>query len=176
MKTINILLIMIITNQSMTIFNFNKTSDINNWQIVTDVVMGGLSSATISINEKGNGIFKGSVSLENNGGFSSVRHRFKRINTSEYSKIVLKIKGDGKSYKFRIKEKVSDPHSYITTFHTTKDWETIKIPLDELFPSFRGRKLDMPNYNKKAIAEITFLIANKKAENFKLEISSIILE
>ena len=81
MKPLILLLILIMTNQSMTIFNFNKTSNINNWQVVDDVVMGGLSSGTFSINQQGNGIFKGAVSLENNGGFSSVRYRFNKIST-----------------------------------------------------------------------------------------------
>lgn len=176
MKTVILLSTMIMTNQSITLFNFNKTSNITNWQVVDDVVMGGVSSGTFSINENGNGIFKGTVSLKNNGGFSSVKYRFKEIRTKEYSKIVLRVKGDGKNYQFRVKEKSSDSHSYITTFHTSKEWETIRIPLSELFPSFRGRKLDKPNYDKKAIEEIAFLIANKKAERFNLEIDSILLE
>jgi NADH dehydrogenase [ubiquinone] 1 alpha subcomplex assembly factor 1 len=176
MKTITLLLVMVMTNQSMTLFNFNKTSNINHWHVVDDVVMGGVSSGTFSINEIGNGVFKGAVSLENNGGFSSVRYRFKEISTKEYSKIVLRVKGDGKNYQFRVKEKSSDSHYYITTFHTTKEWKTIRIPLSQLFPSFRGRKLDKPNFDKETIAEIAFLIANKKAEKFNLEIDYILLE
>ena len=176
MKSITFLLIMIMTNQSMTIFNFNKTSNIKDWQVVDDVVMGGISSGMFSINKKGNGVFTGNISLENNGGFSSVRSRFKEISTKINSKIVLRIKGDGKNYQFRVKEKSSDSHSYITTFQTSKEWETINIPLSELFPSYRGRKIDLPNFDKNGIAEIGFLIANKKTEKFNLEIDSIVLE
>ncbi len=176
MKYVILLLIMTMANQSMTIFNFNKTSKIKDWQVVDDVVMGGMSSGMFSINEKGHGVFNGAVSLKKNGGFSSVRYRFKGISTKAYSKIVLTIKGDGKNYQFRVKEKSSDSHSYITTFQTSNEWETINIPLSELYPSFRGRKLDMPNFDKDGISEIAFLISNKKTENFNLQIDSIVLE
>ena len=45
-----------------------------------------------------------------------------------------------------------------------------------MFPAFRGNTLNIPNYPIKVLAEITFLIANKKAESFQLEIDSIVLE
>ena len=160
----------------MTIFNFNKSSTINNWQVVNDDVKGGRSLGSFSLDEDGHGVFQGQISLENNGGFSSVRYRFGEMNTKEYSKVVLRIKGDGKKYQFRIKEKSSDFHSYITTFQTTQEWETISLELSDMSPSFRGNKLDMPNYDKQGLEEIAFLIANKKTEGFKLELDNIVLE
>ena len=45
-----------------------------------------------------------------------------------------------------------------------------------MYPTFRGKKLDISNYNVDNIEEIAFLIANKKAEDFKLEIDSIVLK
>ena len=105
---LSILLITIIcTMQSMKIFDFNKTSNIDNWKVIDDVVMGGKSSGTFYLNKEGKGVFKGSVSLENNGGFSSVKYQFKEIKIKQYSKIVLKIKGDGKTYQFRLKSALS---------------------------------------------------------------------
>ena len=163
------------TMQSATIFDFNKTSDTSNWNIVDDVVMGGRSSGTFHLNKEGNGVFEGRVSLENNGGFSSLRYRFKKMNTKQYSKIILKVKGDGKTYQFRVKSKSSDYYSYITYFNTTKDWETIELSLSDMYPAFRGRKLNISNYDDEGIEEIAFLIGNKKAEAFKLEIDSIVL-
>ena len=43
------------------------------WRIVNDGVMGGLSKGNISFTDGGTMVFKGNLSLENNGGFSSVR-------------------------------------------------------------------------------------------------------
>jgi hypothetical protein len=85
----------------------------------------------------------------------------------------MRVKGDGKNYQFRVKHKARDYQSYITTFSTSGEWETIEIPLGKLYPSFRGRVLDMPNFNHSNLTEFTFLIANKKAETFELLIDSV---
>ena len=42
-----------------------------------------------------------------------------------------------------------------------------------MYPSWRGMKLDMPNYPGESMEEIAFLIANYKAEQFRLEIKEI---
>ena len=171
-----ILLIFLITQTSMTLFNFDSKSDISNWRIVDDVVMGGRSNGDFKINDSGNGIFLGDVSLENNGGFSMVQYGFDTKKVSNYTKVCIKLKGDGKTYQFRIKENNSDYYSYVTSFETSKDWETIEIPFNSMYPAFRGRKLDAANYSGEQMEMIAFLIGNKKAEAFNLEIDSIILK
>lgn len=176
MKSIFILILIAVTMQSTTIFDFNETSITTHWNIVDDVVMGGRSSGTFYLDKVGNGVFEGRVSLENNGGFSSLRYRCKEISTTSYSKVILKVKGDGKTYQFRIKTKSSDYYSYIASFETTEEWQTIELPLAGMYPAFRGRKLDIPNYDGNSIEEIAFLIGNKKAENFILKIDDIVLK
>jgi len=160
----------------MTLFNFDSKSDISNWRIVDDVVMGGRSNWYFKINDSGNGIFLGDVSLENNGGFSMVQYGFDTKKVSNYTKVCIKLKGDGKTYQFRIKENNSDYYSYVTSFETSKDWETIEITFNSMYPAFRGRKLDDANYSGEQMEMIAFLIGNKKAEAFNLEIDSIILK
>ncbi len=155
------------------IFDFNKESDIQEWVIVDDVVMGGRSSGKISLNEEGHGVFEGEVSLENNGGFSSVRYRTGRIAVKDHSKVVVRLKGDGKEYQFRIKGDTGDEYSYVVPFSTSGKWEEIEIELKDMYPTFRGRKLDMPNFSNDHFEEIAFLIGNKKKEKFKLVIDRI---
>ena len=140
---------------------------------VDDVVMGGKSSGTFNLNTDGFGVFEGSISLDNNGGFSSVRYRFEKTLVKEYSTVHIKLRGDGKKYQFRIKAKSGDYYSYISPFQTTGEWQEIEIPLKEMYPSFRGRKLDQPNFSDDYIEEITFLIGNKKEEDFQLLIAKI---
>ena len=158
---------------SMVLFDFNSNSDLTNWTIVDDVVMGGQSNGQFEINQDGQGVFSGMVSLENNGGFSSVRYDCGQLNIEDYSKVVIRLKGDGKSYQFRTKTDNKDQHSYIFTFETSLDWEIIEIPLSEMEPRFRGRKLNMPNYPAEILEEIAILIGNKKNESFRLEIDFI---
>jgi hypothetical protein len=92
----------------------------------------------------------------------------------EYTSIVIKLQGDGKEYQFRIKSNSGDYYSYIAPFSTSG--EEIVIPLKDMYPSFRGRKLNQPNFSKDSIEEITLLIGNKKKEEFKLLIDKIELK
>lgn len=155
------------------LFDFNKTENIDDWRVINDGVMGGLSQAKFSLNSEGHGFFRGKVSLDNNGGFSSVRYRFETIDSSKFSKIQIRLKGDGKSYQFRVKADASQRYSYIATIETSGEWETLTIKFSEMYPAFRGRLLDIHNYSGKEMTEIAFLIGNKKEENFALEIDYI---
>lgn len=170
------LLLLFIFMSDTIIYDFNKNSSPKDWLIVDDGVMGGVSQGKFSIDADGNGVFSGTVSLENNGGFSSVRHQFDKVNSTKDSKVLIRLKGDGKEYQFRIKDKSNSYYSYITTFKTSGNWETIEIKLSDLYPSFRGRKLNLPNFNSNSFEEIVFLIANKKNETFKLTLDKIELK
>lgn len=158
---------------STIIYDFHNDLNAADWQIVNDGVMGGMSEGKFKIDQDGNGLFYGNVSTENNGGFSSVRHEFPALKVNTDSKVILTLKGDGKDYQFRIKDKLSNSHSYITTFSTNGDWQEIEIPLADLQASFRGQKLSMPNFNKTSFEEIRFLIGNKKDESFELVLDKI---
>jgi len=158
------------------IFNFTKEANLSSWQVIDDGVMGGRSQGNFAINEEGNAVFEGTVSLDNYGGFSSVRHRLLEKDISKYTKVLLRIKGDGKKYQFRIKEKRRDYYSYITTFQTTNEWQTITLEMHQMYPAFRGRTLNMDNLKPNKIEEIAILIGNKKAEQYRLEIDSISLQ
>ncbi len=176
MNFINIFLPFLLFSSGMVLVDFDKNADLSQWYVVDDVVMGGRSSGSFEINESGNAVFQGKVSLENNGGFSSVRYLFDSQKVSDYKKAVIYLKGDGKKYQFRVKSSRYDRHSYIYTFQTSGDWQTIEIPLGEMIPSFRGFRLNIPNYPIEHLEEIAFLIGNKKPESFRLELDKIILE
>jgi hypothetical protein len=161
---------------STIIYDFNKDSSPRDWRVIDDGVMGGQSQGRFAIDADGNGVFQGSISLENNGGFSSVRYQFDKIQVTKDNTISIRLKGDGKDYQFRVKDKNNAYYSYIITFKTTGEWQTINIKLSDLYPSFRGRKLDLPNFNSDSFEEIVFLIGNKKNESFKLVLDKIELK
>lgn len=160
----------------MTIFDFNKLSNTKDWRIINDAVMGGKSNSDFRLDTNGHGVFEGAVSLENNGGFAMVQYSFdvKKVNT--FSKVKMRLKGDGKTYQFRIKTNTDDYYSYVASFDTSGDWETIIIPFSSMYPAFRGKKLDAINYPGEQLELIAFLIGNKKAEDFKLKIDNIVLD
>jgi hypothetical protein len=158
------------------LYDFDKNASAKDWRIIDDVVMGGESNGRFLIDAEGHGVFQGAVSTENNGGFSSVRHQFDKLETTKNSKVLIRLKGDGKDYQFRIKDKNSNYFSYITTFKTSGEWETVEIKLADLYPSFRGRKLNLPNFDAASFEEIVFLIGNGKNESFKLMLDKIEFE
>lgn len=159
-----------------TIYDFSKEVKPAGWLIINDGVMGGLSRGNISIDEKGNGVFWGHVSLENNGGFSLARLNVPTLNATGFTKIVLEVKGDSKRYQFRLKEKKGQMHSFVHFFETNGDWQTIEIPFEKLRPTFRGRALNLPEFAGDQIEEIGLLIGNKKEEDFKIKIRTISLQ
>jgi hypothetical protein len=157
----------------MTLYDYNSDSKANDWIIVDDIVMGGRSDGNFYINKNGHGVFEGYISLENNGGFSSVRHECQTIDVSEFSKIRLHVKGDGNTYQLRIKSDRNNYYSYAAYFQSDNNWGTIDIPFEALIPVFRGRNLNMPNFPGETIEEIGILIGNKKAQTFKLILDKI---
>lgn len=166
-------LLLILNFMTTTIYDFDTNRPAKDWRVVDDVVMGGRSEGHFELNSKGHGHFYGQVSLENNGGFSSIRHSLETTSVEENSKLVIRLKGDGKRFQFRFKAKAGDYYSYIQYFETSGEWQEISLPLHEFYPSFRGRKLDLPNFDQSQIEELAFLIANKKAEPFSLLIDKI---
>lgn len=155
------------------IFDFNKDASINSWFMTNDNVMGGVSTSQIKLDDNGNGVFFGSVSTENNGGFVMTRLLTDVKINPKFTKIVLRVKGDGKQYQLRLKSERKQRFWYVQKFQTTNKWQTVELKLTEFYPSFRGYQLDRPNFSSEDIKEVAILIGNKKDENFKLEIDYI---
>jgi hypothetical protein len=158
------------------IYSFTAQTKVNEWRIVNDGVMGGISKSSLVLTDAGHGQFSGHVSLANNGGFASIQLNTAIKLAEEKKFIVLRVKGDGKAYEFRLKGDISQSESYVHQFTTTGEWENIKLPIGDFYPQFRGRKLNIPNFNFKSIEQVSFLIANKQEEDFKLLIDWIGLE
>lgn len=178
MKVLTIFLLILLSFyiSDNTIFDFNKRSNLSDWRVIDDSVMGGLSQGSITLNKDGHAVYSGYVTTENNGGFSSIRYNFGAKDVSEFNFVVLKVKGDGKPYQFRLKQNKYNRYSYINYFNTSGKWQEVKISLKSFYPSFRGYRLNRPNFSGDKIEEIAILIGNKKKEDFQLLIDSIKLE
>ena len=158
------------------IYTFSTQTNIKEWRIVNDDVMGGISKSSLVLTDAGHGQFSGHVSLANNGGFASIQLNTTLKLAEEKKFIILRIKGDGKRYEFRLKGENSQSESYVHQFATSGEWENLKLAISEFYPQFRGRKLNIPNFNFKSIEQLCFLISNKQEEDFELLIDWIGLE
>ena len=160
----------------LVIVDFRNGMDLSRWEVEDDVIMGGRSQGTFSINDDGHAVFSGYVSLDNDGGFSSVQHYFDPIDVSRYRSAYLRLKGDGKCYQFLVESERNKRHYYVYDFQTSHEWQTVRVPLAEMYPVYRGDRLAIPNYSGQTMAMVRFLIGNKKPESFRLEIDRIWLE
>ncbi|WP_394971348.1 CIA30 family protein [uncultured Croceitalea sp.] len=173
MKLILILFFLTSIMSSQTIVNFKENPTTKNWSVIDDVVMGGRSTGRFELTNDDCGKFYGEVSIENNGGFSSVKYDMETIKVAPKNKIRIRLKGDGKTYQFRVKANKKEYYNYITEFKTTGEWQILELLLADLYPTFRGRKLNLPDFNKNTIEELRFLIGNKKEQKFELILESI---
>ena len=164
---------MTLITSSYTLFDFDKESNLSDWTIVNDGVMGGVSQSDMIINTDGNALFSGKISLDYNGGFASVRYNPKTIDVKDYSKIVIRCKGPANTYQVRAKSSRRERHSYIEYIDVSEDWQEIEVNMAMMYPAFRGYEMDMPNYPKEVLDEFAILIGNKKYEDFELEIDWI---
>ncbi len=158
------------------IIDFSNTASWEPWMPVNDVVMGGVSSSEISATDSGTAVFRGTVSLENNGGFASVRSGPAEFDMEGYDGIRLRVRGDGSDYRLRLRTTDSfDGVAYQQTFGTTAgEWITVDIPFADFTASFRGRRVpDAPALNPANIRQIGFLIADRQTGPFALEIAEI---
>lgn len=146
------------------------------WQIINDGVMGGMSEGRFRINSDQTADFWGTVSLENNGGFASVRALLNEPTTGNFGKIALRVRGDGKRYSFRIRTDANfDGVAYACNFTTKKDeWTEHKFSPSDFIPTFRGRILqNVTPLNETQIRQIGFLISEKQDGNFSLKLDWI---
>ena len=150
------------------------------WQITNDTVMGGRSESRFQINSEGNAVFLGHVSLENNGGFASVKNHEPQ-NLEGCTIIKIRLKGDGKRYSFRIQTGSDgrvDSWNYESRFDTKdEEWITAELPLSEFQAVFRGRSVpDAPALDASGVQRYGFLISDGQEGNFRLEVAEIFAE
>ena len=162
--------------KELTIFDFNKKNDLNQWGPINDTVMGGISDSQLQMTKEGNALFAGNVSLENNGGFASLQSQPSTYDFTGYEGIAIRVKGGGKRYKLSLKNNTFlDSARYEAAFNTEKDvWTTIQIPFNTLVPTFRG--IVLTNETPLDISRVKsfgLLISDKQEGPFRIEITWI---
>lgn len=157
------------------LFDFSTTTNAPAWQIVNDEVMGGVSTSRFDL-VNGVAVFRGDVSLENSGGFASVRSQPARHDLTGCDTFVIRARGDGRRYKFTVRTGTGfDTPLYQCAFATKPgDWTEHRLAFEDFVPTFRGRVLtDVPPLDAARVRSVGFLISDKQAGAFRLEIASI---
>ena len=172
--TIFLFIFISMNSQTIDIINTEKNIGLNNWNIVNDDVMGGVSKSYLSLNDENNLIFSGNVSLDNNGGFASSRMSLSTQSLNGIKSFKIKFRGDGNIYKLRLRQN-NMRASYSSDFKSVKDkWVEVNIPVEDFIPTWRG--YSYKNYPALEIEKINSLgihISDKQEGEFKLEIKYI---
>ncbi|CAK7350378.1 unnamed protein product [Dovyalis caffra] len=164
------------------------------WGALDDVVMGGVSESTFLIDTTGGenggptGVFKGIVSTTNNGGFTSIRTKNSSApeDLSAYDGLELRLKGDGRRYKFIVRTSRDwDTVGYTASFDTAEgQWQSIRLPFSSLIPVFRARTVpDGPPFDPSSIVSLQLMFSKFEYDGklnptflegpFQLPVSSI---
>lgn len=158
------------------LFDFDSKAAVSQWRSVNDTVMGGVSNSRLTATDSGGGLFTGTVSLENNGGFASVRSPEMTQRIGDFAGIAARIRGDGKRYKVGLRtDNKFDGIFHQASFTSKNDeWLVIRIPFSDFVPTYHGRRLsDDKRMKPQEIRSVSFLIADKQQGPFQIEIDWI---
>lgn len=147
------------------------------WIVVDDGVMGGLSQGKREISKDGILRFFGTLSLENNGGFSSLRTGNVKLDLGGAKGVMLRVKGDGRTYQLRFStdaEYRGREMSFQAGFSTTKgEWTEIKVPFERFVGSWRGTELPDKTFDPTKIRRLGLQLADKMEGPFELQVDWI---
>ena len=153
--------------------NFAQETETLKWRSVNDSVMGGLSKGASYETEASNRMFSGTISLKNNGGFSSIRSSGGNYDLSEYSGMEIPVRGDGRKYFLTSRSGGSSRLAFWSPVQPKAgEWETIKVPFKSFYATSFGRTI-RGKLNTKTINSFGFMLYDKKEGIFSLEIKSI---
>ena len=157
------------------LFDFTSPDAATEWQTVNDGVMGGVSEGNSNYRRQDPGVLRHPVPGRQRW-FCVVRTKAKKLDLEKGDTLVAKVRGDGREYSLNLY--VNKPliaFSYRATVQTKKDeWIEIKVPLDKFeATSFGNLVKDAGPVNPTEVNALGFLLGDKKAGPFKLEVEWI---
>jgi len=132
------------------------------WSAVTDTVMGGKSTGDLLptvIEGRSCLHLRGSVSLENNGGFVQASLDLSDgglLDASAYNGIEIEVLGNGETYNLHLR--TDDTRivwqSYRASFRAQPYWQTIRLPFDSFQPHRIDKQLDKRRLRRLGVVAI----------------------
>jgi NADH dehydrogenase [ubiquinone] 1 alpha subcomplex assembly factor 1 len=163
---------------SKQLFDFAEPQAAGTWHAIDDRVMGGSSRSTLRHDPASHAVFEGTVSLERNGGFASVRSSPGDLGLPGATTCLMDVRGDNKQFKLSLlTDDGFDSLNYQASF-TPKgnDWQNLRLPLADFRATFRGREVSNARALDPArIRQVGLMIAARQAGPFELHIRQISL-
>lgn len=147
------------------------------WFTLNDDVMGGISQSAFERLDPSLGVFKGALSLENNGGFATIRSASRDFGLAGYRGLRVRLRGDGREYGLSAlggdergrsgawRKKFTPPAG---------EWTVVDVPFEDMVLNIRGRRFpDAGPPDPEGVRSFSFIIADKDETPFRLEIDWI---
>jgi NADH dehydrogenase [ubiquinone] 1 alpha subcomplex assembly factor 1 len=156
------------------LYDFSQPAQVALFHAIDDVVMGGRSHSRLAHDPRGFAVFEGVLSLEDGGGFASVRSEPRPRDLSAHGGLVLRVRGDGRRYKLNLRaDGAFDGVTWQAAFQPPAgDWTEVALPFAAFAPTFRGRPVAAGPLDAASVATLGFLVA-RDSGNFRLELSWI---
>ncbi len=154
-------------------YDFGRNQTGSDWMVIVDGVMGGLSTGDAYLKDESI-YFEGVVSLENNGGFSSLRAPFVSTDLSETKTIEIRYRSTGIScaLSLDLSNRWWETNFKLALSNTNDEWKTERFSIEEL----KAYKMGKPkgySISKEDLAEVMrigFITNEKRAGAFSLEV------
>ena len=166
------------SDQSVLI-DFRNREGASGWNVVNDGVMGGRSVGKLRKADNGALNFFGRLSLENNGGFTSIRSGRIDIEMQPEDGFRVRLKGDGRTYIFNLYPKTQRmAFSYRASLPTVAgEWTEVVVSLKDFTPTSFGRQVKNKGpLSPDQISRIGFMLSDKQPGAFELEIDWVKIE
>ena len=150
--------------------DFSNPNTLRDSWIVNDGVMGGVSQSSLRQDEDGM-FFEGVVSLENNGGFASMRSSVRFPQGTQLIELIAK--GDGKRYKLVLRTELAPRVTYVADFIALPTWQTYRFNLSQFKSTFRGRDVNAPTLSFSDVIDFGILISNTQAGSFAIQLKTL---
>lgn len=180
-KIISSLLLLLLTSALVAdtnrqiLLNFEDSKSIQNWRTINDSVMGGRSVGRYRLTDNKMLEFYGRLSLENNGGFASIRLPSGDLDLKKGDVLVMRLRGDGRTYNMNLyAQKNLGGISFRQSFNTLPNkLIEVKLPVDKFVATWRGRSFPKQKLTPEDVTGLGFLLGDKKAGKFNLQLESI---
>jgi len=150
--------------------DFSNPNTLRDSWIVNDGVMGGVSQSSLRQDIDGM-FFEGVVSLENNGGFASMRSSVRFPQGTQLIELIAK--GDGKRYKLVLRTELAPRVTYVADFIALPTWQTYRFNLSQFKSTFRGRDVNAPTLSFSDVIDFGILISNNQAGSFAIQLKTL---
>jgi NADH dehydrogenase [ubiquinone] 1 alpha subcomplex assembly factor 1 len=164
------------TNERILGVDFTSVDAVQGWTAIDDRVMGGVSQSHLSFHSDGYAVFGGAVSLDNGGGFASVRHPELTLGDASTVGYRLHVRGDGKRYKLNLRmDNDFDGVNHQAVFQPPAGrWVDIVLPPSMFSARLRGRPAPgSPVLKPDRVCQVGWMIGDAQEGPFSLDIKSL---